>query len=212
MNSRIDYMKYPKAFWNERYAQKAYVYGRNPNLFLAEQLPKIQGTSILFPAEGEGRNAVFAAKNGWDTSAFDMSEEGQQKAKNLARSEGVEIDYSVCTAEEVEYPLAHFDCLALIYANFPPTTRKAIHEKLISYLKPAGTIIFESFSKQQLDYQQKYDSGGPKDANMLFSEAELRSEFPAINMESIETTELVLSEGAFHDGLASVVRFVGKKA
>jgi hypothetical protein len=66
--------------WNERYANEEFAYGEEPNNYLKEQLTKLDAGKILFPAEGEGRNAVFAAKEGWTVSAFDISNEGLRKA------------------------------------------------------------------------------------------------------------------------------------
>ena len=76
---------YPADFWNERYAQKEFVYGTQPNTFFKEQLDKLDTGNILLPAEGEGRNAVFAASQGWDVLAFDISESGKKKAIQLAK-------------------------------------------------------------------------------------------------------------------------------
>ena len=61
-------------FWNERYREKVFLYGKEPNEFLAQQLQKIQTGKILFPCEEEGRNAVYTTKLGWDTFAFDLLE------------------------------------------------------------------------------------------------------------------------------------------
>ena len=51
--------------WNERYSKEEFAYGDQHNNYLKEQLEKLKIGKILFPAEGEGRNAVFAAKLGW---------------------------------------------------------------------------------------------------------------------------------------------------
>ena len=72
-----------KEFWDERYAEPDYVYGKAPNKYFKEKLDEIQRGKILFPAEGEGRNAVYAAKKGWRVSAFDISEKGKEKALNM---------------------------------------------------------------------------------------------------------------------------------
>ena len=67
------------ARWNDRYSKDEFAYGEAPNNYLKEQLTKINVGKILFPAEGEGRNAVYAAKIGWTVSAFDI----KKKKKNL---------------------------------------------------------------------------------------------------------------------------------
>lgn len=71
-------------FWNERYSQAEYVYGETPNVFFAAQLDKLSAGTIILPCEGEGRNAVYAASQGWEVKAFDASEAGQKKALLLA--------------------------------------------------------------------------------------------------------------------------------
>jgi len=81
--------------WNERYSNDEFAYGTQPNNYLKDQLQKLETGSILFPAEGEGRNAVFAAQLGWEVYAFDISAEGKNKALQLAEINNVRIDYHV---------------------------------------------------------------------------------------------------------------------
>lgn len=195
-------------FWNERYAEKEYVYGIHPNQFLADSILKLpKHGKILFPAEGEGRNAVFAAKNGFEVAAFDLSSEGKKKADELASDNDVKIDYRVGMLEDLNFDEASFDGVVFIYAHFPKAIRKALHQQILRLVKPNGVIVFEAFSKEQLDYP----SGGPKELAMLFSEEEVKVEFKNIDFDFIKTEIIELNEGAFHQGKGSVVRFIGKK-
>jgi 2-polyprenyl-3-methyl-5-hydroxy-6-metoxy-1,4-benzoquinol methylase len=198
-------------FWDDRYGEQEYVYGREPNEFFKESLKKLPVGKILLPAEGEGRNAVHAASHGWDVYAFDQSTEGKHKAMMLASDHMVRIDYRITSAIDMDYPTESFDVVALIYANFTPDIRPEIHQRLCEYLKPGGYIIFESFSKSQLEYQEKYNSGGPKRADMLFDEIEIRREFDTLEINEVQELETELKEGAYHHGPASVIRFIGKK-
>jgi hypothetical protein len=75
--------------WNERYSKDEYAYGEKPNNYLKEQLEKLNIGAILFRAEGEGRNAVYAAKLCWTVSAFDISVEGKNKVFRLAETNNV---------------------------------------------------------------------------------------------------------------------------
>lgn len=114
-----------KTFWDERFSQPEYVYGREPNEYLKEKLSAVSSKgAILFPCEGEGRNAVYAAQLGWSVKAFDQSEQGKNKAELLAEQKGVAIEYSIDDVAEVQYPASSFDTLALIYAHFPGEERK----------------------------------------------------------------------------------------
>lgn len=121
--------------WNERYSNEEFAYGEEPNQYLNEQLEKRKAGTILFPAEGEGRNAIFAAQLGWDVSAFDISKEGKNKATQLAEKIGVSIDYQEGPLEELNFELEQFDAIALIYAHFPAYIKSVYHKKLDSFLK-----------------------------------------------------------------------------
>ncbi len=198
--------------WDERYSKKEYAYGELPNEFLKEQLKKLPVGTILFPAEGEGRNAVYAAQMGWTVSAFDISRHGQKKAALLAERKGVTIDYQVGDLEMLHYAVDHFDAIALIYAHFPAPIKSEMHQTLSKYLRPGGTLIFEAFSKSHLAYQEKNEKvGGPKDLPSLFSIEEIKSDFSHFEVELLEETEIILNEGTYHKGQGSVIRFVGKK-
>lgn len=196
-----------KEFWNERYAESQYVYGETPNEFLKEQLLKLPAGKILFPCEGEGRNAVFAALNHWDTFACDFSESGKEKAMALANKNGVSIMYDICDVLEYQAPADSFDAIALIFAHFPENVRNEVHHKLLNLLKPGGVIILEGFNKKQLGKS----SGGPKLLEMLFDEKILREDFEKCEIEVLEEKNIQLSEGHYHQGEAEVIRGIFRK-
>ena len=198
--------------WNDRYSNEEFAYGEEPNNFFKEQIEKLNTGTILFPAEGEGRNAVYAAKLGWEVAAFDISEEGKNKALKLAEANNVTIDYKVGALETLNYQPDQFDAIALIYAHFPAEIKSYLHKTLETYLRKGGIIIFEAFSKKHLEYLAINDKvGGPKDIESLFSIEEIKADFPNYEIIQLEETEIELNEGLFHNGKGSVIRFVGKK-
>lgn len=201
-----------KEFWNERYKDSVFAYGKEPNTFFKEQLQKLKTGSILMPAEGEGRNGVFAAKSGWNVTATDLSIEGKNKAEKLAKELNVSLKYLVGDLEVLEFEKESFDAIALIYAHFSPWKISTIHKKLKTLLKPGGVIIFEAFSKNHIDFQKTNPKvGGPRDLDMLFSLEQILEDFPDFEVQILEESEVLLSEGEFHNGRGSVIRFVGKK-
>jgi SAM-dependent methyltransferase len=198
--------------WNERYSAEEFAYGEHPNNYLKEQLSKLKPGKILLPAEGEGRNAVFAATLGWKVSAFDISDAGRNKTLRLAESKDVSIDYKVGDLSKLNYQPEQFDAIALIYAHFPADIKSSLHKSLDKLLRKGGAIIFEAFSKKHLEYLDKDERvGGPKDIASLFSVDEIRSYFPDYETIELEEKEIELNEGTFHNGTGSVIRFVGKK-
>ena len=198
--------------WDERYSQGEYAYGEAPNNYLKNELDKLTPGTILFPAEGEGRNAVYAAINGWDVAAFDISVEGQKKALQLAAKHNVEINYWVGALETLPLAENQFDALALIYAHFPADIKSSYHKTLSSFLHKGGIVIFEAFSKKHIDYIAKNEKvGGPRDIASLFSIEEIQADFSDFDIITLEEVEIELNEGIYHNGTGSVIRFVGKK-
>lgn len=198
--------------WNERYSKEEFAYGKQPNNYLKEQLEKMDAGKILFPAEGEGRNAVFAAGLGWTVSAFDISTEGKKKAMLLAAANKVTIDYRVGELPALDYKNEEFDAIALIYAHFPAAVKSVYHKTLDNYLRKGGIVIFEAFSKKHIDYLARNEKiGGPKDSGMLFSTDEIKSDFANYEIIELAEKEIELNEGLFHNGTGSVIRFVGRK-
>ncbi|MFC6267349.1 class I SAM-dependent methyltransferase [Frigoriflavimonas asaccharolytica] len=198
--------EYPADFWNQFYETPEYVYGTSPNAFFKEQINNLPKGKILFAAEGEGRNAVYAATKLWDVHAFDSSDTGKNKALKLAADNNVEINYVVNDVLNFETK-EQFDVIGLFFAHFPTDIRKKAHKHLLQFLKKDGLIIFEAFAKEQ--YSKS--SGGSKNLEMLFSLKEIEEEFLELNFEILEQNTVILAEGERHKGEAEVIQFVGRK-
>jgi len=189
-----------KQIWNKRYASNEYAYGIEPNVFFKEKIDNIKTGRILLPAEGEGRNAVYAAKLGWDVYAFDYSSTARDKAQKLSKKNNVDIVYNIHELKDADYEQESFDVVALIYAHNPD--RKENHQHLMKFLKPGGLVIIEAFSKNQINN----NSSGPKDVNMLYSIEELEGDFIQFSKVDVWVDEVVLNEGHFHKGKSSIIR------
>ena len=202
-----------KEFWDDRYSKEDYAYGTSPNLFFKEAIDKynLKG-KILLAAEGEGRNAVYAAQKGLQVFAFDISEEAKKKALRLAKEKAVEIHYEVGDFFELKLLEERFDAAALIYAHLPPNILPAYHQKIGELLKSGGFIILEGFSENNLELRRVNPKiGGPDKIEMLFSIDKIKKDFPTFDIILLEEKEVELKEGAFHDGVARVIRFIGRK-
>jgi len=193
--------------WDKRYSDETFAYGIEPNEFFKDELLKLKTGKVLLPAEGEGRNAVFAARNNWEVVAFDQSEQGKQKAIGLAEKFQVAIKYDIADFEEFSFEKETFDCVALVYVHVPEDKRKVYHRMMMRYLKPGGIMLLEGFSKRQLGNK----SGGPGQIEMLFSKDDLIDDFSELEMIKLEELDVDLNEGDFHKGKASVIRYIGKK-
>lgn len=194
--------------WDARYAAEAFYYGEHPNVFFAEQLRQLKKPGrILLPAEGTGRNAIFAAESGWQVDAFDASRVARQKALDFARRRQVAINYSTANLEDFNPEPEQYDVAAAIYVHLPEAIRKKFHQQLAKAIKPGGVVIVEAFDKEQL----KRDSGGPPDVQLLYSTEELRKDFEGLlELKMLCRQQVHLTEGR-HLGIGEVVRYVGMK-
>ena len=202
-----------KDMWNERYSSAEYAYGKAPNAYLKSSVEKykLRG-KILLAAEGEGRNAVYAAQKGLEVVAFDISEEGRKKALQLAEAENVSIEYEVGEFMKMDFAKNSFDAAALIFAHFPPNILTQYHRKIADLVKPGGLLILEGFSQNNLPLRKKNPKiGGPDKIEMLYSMDSIQKDFHDFEVLELEEAETELTEGLFHNGMASVIRFVGRK-
>jgi cyclopropane fatty-acyl-phospholipid synthase-like methyltransferase len=150
--------------WNQRYSSDEFVYGTEPNSFLAANTEVLTGP-VLSLAEGEGRNAVFLASLGLEVRGVDGSVQGLAKAQKLAESRGVRISTEVADLATYNPPANYFGSVVSISAHLSSDLRRRLYPLVEQSLKPGGIILLEAYSKSQLSR----DTGGPKDPDMLMS-------------------------------------------
>ncbi|RLD35726.1 MAG: SAM-dependent methyltransferase [Bacteroidetes bacterium] len=194
-------------FWDERYAPEHYYYGKEPNAFFKSCIDNATAGKILLPGDGEGRNSVYAATQGWDVFAFDQSKNGRKKAMMLAEEKGVELDYR--TGSILDFPTEpqSFDMIALIYFHLIPEARRIYHPYLVAALKPGGLLVMEVFGKDQINN----NSGGPKDIDLLYSAADLMEDFKKLDIIQATEENIIFDESRRYQGTAAVVTFIGQK-
>lgn len=195
-------------FWNEKFANTDYVYGTEPNDFLASVVTNLQPGATLSLAEGEGRNAVWLAQQGFTVSAIEQSEKGVAKTLRLALQRGV-----IVMAERGELETFHiqpnsWDLVVSIYAHTPQELRRKLHRQVVAGLKPGGVFVLEAYTPAQIPN----NTGGPKDASLMPTAELLRSELAGLVFDHIEEVERDVVEGSLHTGTANVVQVVAHRA
>jgi cyclopropane fatty-acyl-phospholipid synthase-like methyltransferase len=192
--------------WNERYSVDPYIYGTEPNTFLAEHAHVLEGP-VLSLAEGEGRNGVFLASLGLSVCGVDGSSVALAKAQKLARSRGVEIRTEVADLKLYRPEPDFFSSVISIFAHLPSDVRALLYPRVEESLKPGGILPLEAYSAAQL----RRDSGGPKDPDMLMTTEKIQREFQSLEVVLLQEIEREVNEGAYHNGIASVIQFIGRK-
>ncbi|MCP4265384.1 MAG: methyltransferase domain-containing protein [Candidatus Brocadiaceae bacterium] len=156
--------------WNKRYSTREYIYGKRPLKFLEEKLDLLIKGKALVLAMGEGRNAVFLARNGFDVDGCDVSDKAIEKSKLFARESGVTLNSFVADLEEYKIPANTYDLITCFYY-----TQRNLIPQLKEGLRKGGMVIFETYSIDQLKYGK--DAPGPKNPAYLLKHNELLNLF-----------------------------------
>ena len=193
--------------WNQRYNTAEYIYGTEPNDFLRDHAAAIPaGGNVLCLAEGEGRNAVFLAQQGYRVTAVDSSDMGLAKATALASTRGVQI--TCLHADLAEFALGEeaWDGIVSIFCHLPSAVRQPLYAALGRALRTGGVLLLESYTPAQL----AFSTGGPKDVDMLVDAATLRRELTGLQFSLLEECQREVVEGTYHTGLAAVVQAIAR--
>lgn len=195
-----------RTFWDGRYSKNDIVYGHQPNHFFKEFIDTHKPGSILLPAEGEGRNAVYAASKGWRVDAFDFSVEAHKKAIALSKKQNVSINYWVQEIEKFS-SAKKYDAVGLVYVHLPKNVRQEFHKQVHNSIRSGGFLILEAFAKEQIEH----NSGGPKDPSLLYDAPTICQDFSFLHVLFCGQREIELGEGNFHKGMAAVLQLIGQK-
>lgn len=198
----------PGRFWDGKYGADGFFYGTRPNAWLAAQAGRLRrGMQALSIADGEGRNGVWLAGQGLTVTAVDASALALAKARTLAEARGVEIELVHADLRHWDWPVARLDVGVSIFAHFPPGLRQSVHARLLAALRPGGIVILEAYSP----YQRVYQTGGPKDLDLLYTAYRLRQDFAGAELLHLEEIVTELDEGAGHRGTSAVVRMIARR-
>lgn len=193
--------------WDGKYDRPDYIFGQEPNSFLRSQIWRARpGGCVLTIGEGEGRNAVWLARQGFDVTAVEGSAVGVSKARALAAAARVEVDFQVADLLDWAWPLAAFDAVVSIFVHFQPDDRRDIHRAIERALKPGGLVFIEGFHPRHRDSP---GTGGPP-MDMMVDARTLIADFEGLAIVEGYEGQVLLDEGERHQGLSHTVRFVAR--
>jgi SAM-dependent methyltransferase len=198
----------PQAMWDKRFSTPDYVFGEEPNAFLVSQAALLGKGQALAVADGEGRNSVWLAQQGFTVDAFDFSVPAIDKAQALAAKHRVSVYFIHSDWQSFDWKPAHYDLVAGIFFQFAaPNERTQLFEKIKQCLKPGGLLIIQGYGKKQLNY----NTGGPGKLDHLYDDALMREAFAGFEVLVCNSYETSITEGAGHSGMSALVGFVARK-
>jgi SAM-dependent methyltransferase len=195
--------------WNRRFEGEEFLFGVEPNAFLREHVSAWPpGGRILCVADGEGRNSVWLARQGFVVDAFDIAEVGVAKARRLAAELGVTVNYSVADCDTYNWPRAAVDGVAAIFIQFAdPAQRERLFAHIVESLKPGGVLVLQGYTPKQLEYR----TGGPPHVSHLYTPELLRAALAELELLELREYEADVAEGTGHCGRSALIGLVARK-
>jgi len=194
--------------WDARYTEPGFAFGTEPNDFLREQAHHLPRGRVLCLAEGEGRNAVWLAAQGFAVTAVDVSRIGLDKAQRFARERGMRISTVLCDLAAFTIEPGAWQGIVSIFAHVPAETRRRVHAAVPVGLAPGGVLLLEGYRPAQIGR----GTGGPADDARMLDLARLREELPGLEWLLARELEREVVEGRSHTGTAAVVQVVARRA
>ena len=193
--------------WDKRYDTDEYIYGKRENDFLAFCVSQLPKGEILSLCEGEGRNAVYLARKGYNVTAVDGSQVGLEKAQRLASEHGVKIQTIVADLNNYKIEPGKWQGIISFFCHLPSSLRKKVHRECVNGLAPGGVLVLESFTPAQL----KFVTGGPSDLQRLLGLEEAKEELDGLEFLIAQEVERPIDEGELHRGMAAVLQILAVK-
>lgn len=190
--------------WDSTYDRAEYLYGEEPNDFLKESVKSLPSGRILCLADGEGRNSVYLASLGYEVTAVDLSSVAIQKARKLAESRQVRVNFVHADLADFELGRERWDGIVSIFCHLPPELRKSLHHAVQQGLKRSGVYLVKGYTPKQLLFR----TGGPPRVDMLLSAQILSGELQQLHPLMLTERERFIQEGTLHNGHSHVVQGV----
>jgi 2-polyprenyl-3-methyl-5-hydroxy-6-metoxy-1,4-benzoquinol methylase len=195
-------------FWNQKYERSTFVYGKHPNAFLTEVAPGAISPAghVLSLGEGEGRNAVWMARQGWQVTAVDYSSRALEKLQQYATESDLNIETHCRDVVDFDFGRDLWDAIVILHIHLLPAERRSVHRRAAQALRPRGVIVLEALRPEQLDQP----TGGPESSLCLYTPDDLWEDFRALDIELIRAEDRYIEAGE-HRGMTSVVSLLARR-
>ncbi len=194
--------------WNARFADPGYVFGKVASQFVVRHEPLLgRAAKVLCIADGEGRNSVYLAQQGHRVHASDFAPNAIAKAKVLAADAGVAVSFTQVDLSTWTWPKHQYNAVFAVFFQFAqPAFRDSIFAGLKQVVVPGGRIFLHGYTPKQLEYK----TGGPPNAEQLYTEDLLRASFADCDVEKLVAYEAELDEGPGHKGQSALIDLIAR--
>jgi len=146
-----------QAEWDTRYLDREQLWSGQPNGALVAEVAGLTPGRVLDVGCGEGADAVWLAKGGWDVTGLEVSGVALERAAGHARDAGVAITWVHAGLAEAALPPASFDLVSAQYPALLRTPGAAAERALLAAVAPGGVLLLVHHAG--MDTQLAQDSG-----------------------------------------------------
>jgi SAM-dependent methyltransferase len=136
---------YDEAFWDERYRSQSSLWSGNPNPYLVSEVSGLPGGTALDVGSGEGADAIWLARHGWQVTAVDLSQVALERgAAHAARAGGDiagRIEWRHADVTAWDPGVARYDLVSAQYMHLPAEPRQALVRRLAAAVAAGGTLL-----------------------------------------------------------------------
>lgn len=185
--------------WNDKYSSQELVFGTTPNEFLTLQASRLKkGASLFCPGDGEGRNGLWLAEQGFTVLSIDGASNATRKASAIAETLNLSERFTAQTADLLlwDWPKETFDGVCCLHVYFMPDERKIINQAMMDSLKTGGLLIMEVFHPDNVGR----GCGGPQQPELCYTATDLENGFAGYQVLYLEETEREIRPSSFHAG------------
>ena len=162
--------------WDERYAGADPVWSLDPNRFVVSELaglaPGPHGALDL--ACGEGRNAIWLARQGWKVTATDFAAQGLERGRALAGD--LPITWQV--GDALTMPLPSVDLAVIAYLQLPAEQRRTALRRAFGALTTGGTLLVVAHDSTNF----AEGTGGPQDPAVLYTAEDVLADLDGLDL------------------------------
>jgi 2-polyprenyl-3-methyl-5-hydroxy-6-metoxy-1,4-benzoquinol methylase len=168
--------------WDHRYSGSELVWSGEPNRTVAAEVGGLAPGRALDLAAGEGRNAVWLARQSWQVTAVDFSATGLDKARRLAEQHGVHIETLTADVTGFQPEPGRYDLVLVAYLQLPAPVLAPVLAAAADALAPGGTLLLVGHDRANL----AEGVGGPQDPAVLHTVADVTTALDGLRIVTAE--------------------------
>lgn len=163
------------AEWDARYASTEQVWSGRPNGALVAEVAELASGRALDVGCGEGADAVWLDRQGWEVTALDVSRVALERAALHARKAGADVRWVHAGLVEALLPPGTFDLVSAQYPALRRTPGHSAERSLLAAVAPGGTLLVVHHADVDVEQARAHgfdpaDYVGPADVAALLDD------------------------------------------